>query len=72
MPNILYDYWGVYCEPPVFDEADSESRFRMLRAVFMRIYNDIKDEPLFRQRVSATGRSQTHPLQKVVAALREL
>jgi len=70
--NILRDYWGADGEPPVFDEADFESRFRMPRAVFMRVYNDIKDEPFFRQRVNATGRPQAHPLQKVVAALRIL
>jgi len=46
--NILRGYWGVDGEPPVFDEADFECRFRMPRAVFMRVYNDIKDEPLFR------------------------
>jgi len=38
----------------------------------MRVYNDIKDEPFFRQRVNATGRPQAHPLQKDVAALRVL
>jgi len=41
--NILRDYWGVDGEPPVFDEADFESRFRMPRAVFMRVNNDIKE-----------------------------
>jgi len=25
--NLLRDYWGVDGEPPVFDEADFESRF---------------------------------------------
>jgi len=68
----LRDYWGVDGEAPVFDEADFESRFRMPRAVIMRVYNDIKDEPFFRQRVNATGRQQAHPLQEVVAALRVL
>jgi len=38
----------------------------------MRIYNVIKDEPLFRRHCNATGRPQAHPLQKVVAALRAL
>jgi len=61
---------GVDGEPPVFDEADFQSRFRIPRAVFMRIYNDIKDEPFFRQRVNATGRPQALPLQNIVAALR--
>ena len=68
--NSLLDYWGVDSEPPVFDEADFERRFRMPRAVFMLIYKDIKDEPFFRQRVNDTGRTQAHPLQKFVAALR--
>jgi len=70
--NILRDYWGVDGEPPVFEEADFKSLFRMPRAVFMRVYNDIKDEPSVRQRVNATGRPQAHPLQKVVAVLRVL
>jgi len=38
----------------------------------MCVYNDIKDEQSFRQRVNATGRPQAHPLQKVVTALRVL
>jgi len=54
--NTLRDYWVVDGEPPVLDEADFESRFRMPRAVFMRVYNDIKEEQFFRQRVNATGR----------------
>ena len=70
--NILRDYWGVDGEPPVFDEADCESRFRMPRAVFMRVYNDIKDKPFFRQLVNATGRPQAHRLQTVVASPRVL
>jgi len=56
--NILRDYWGVDGEPPVFDEADFESRLRTPRAVFMRIYNDIQDETFFCQCNNATGRSQ--------------
>jgi len=68
----LRDYWGVDCEPPVSDEADFKSWSRMPLAVIMRIYNDMKDEPFFRQRVNATGRPQAHPLQNVVAALRVL
>jgi len=52
----LRDYWNAHGESPAISKADFESRFRMPRAVFMRIYNKIKDEPLFGQRV----RRQSH------------
>lgn len=68
--NILRDYWGVDGEPPVYQEVDFERRFRVPRAVFMKVYNAVKEEPFFKQRINATGRPQAHPLQKVVAAFR--
>jgi len=54
-------------EPPVFAEKDVDSRFRMPRAVFTHVYNDIKGEPC--QRVNVTGRPQAHPVQKFVRFL---
>jgi len=38
--------------------------------VFRRVYQAVKDQPFFQQRINATGRLQAHPLQKVVAAFR--
>jgi len=66
------DYFGVDGQDPVFNEHDFETRFRVPRAVFRRVYSEVKDAPFFRRRINATGRPQAHPLQKVVAAFRVL
>jgi len=68
--NIQRDYFGVKAEPPIFDDCDFETRFRVPRSVFRRIYLAVKDEPFFQQRINATGPLQAHPLQEVVAAFR--
>jgi len=68
--NILRDYFGVGGLPPIYDERDFETRFRVPRSVFRRVYLAVKDEPFFQQRINATGKLQAHPLQKVVAAFR--
>jgi len=70
LQRILRDYFGVGGEAPIYDERDFETRFRVPRAVFRRVYLAVKDEPFFQQRINATGRLQAHPLQKVVAAFR--
>ena len=67
---ILRDYFGLDGAPPVYGEKDFERRFRVPRAVFMRIYQAVKDRPYWRQRVNATGKPQSHPLQKLVGAFR--
>ena len=38
----------------------------------MRIYNDLKDRPFWKQRINATGRPQSHPMQKLVGEFRVL
>ena len=68
--NILRNYFDVGGLPPICDERDFETRFRVPRAVFRRVYLAVKDEPFFQQRINATGKLQAHPLQKVVAAFR--
>jgi len=68
--NIQRDYYGVNTEPPIVDDRDFETRFRVPRNVFRRLYLAIKDKPYFQQRINATGHLQAHPLQKVVAAFR--
>ena len=68
--NIQRDYFGVNAEAPIYDDRDFETRFRVPRSVFRRVYQAVKDEPFFQQRINATGRLQAHPLQKVVAAFR--
>lgn len=70
LANIRRDYFGLDGRPPVYDEQDFVRRFRVPRAVFMRIYNDLKDRRWWAQRPNATGRPQAHPLQKLVAAFR--
>lgn len=44
----------------------------MPRRLFMRIYDDIKDEQLWQKRPNATGQLQVHPLIKLLAAVRVL
>jgi len=68
--NILRDYFGVGGLPPIYDERDFDTRFRVPRAVFRRVYLAVKDEPFFPQRINATGKLQAHPPQKVVSAFR--
>jgi len=70
--SIMRDYFGVGGEPPVKSERDSEKRHRMPRLVFKRLYVAVRDEPWWRRSANATGRLQSHPLQKLVAALRVL
>lgn len=70
--SILRDYFGVDGCPPVYGEADFETRFRVPRNVFMEIYDDVKDLPYWKRTVNATGQPQAHGLQKVVAAFRVL
>jgi len=67
---ILREYLGVGGLPPFYDERDFETRFRGPRAVLRRVFKAVKDEPLFQQRMNATGKLQAYPLQKVVAAFR--
>jgi len=68
--NIQRDYFGVNAEPPICDDRDFETRFRVPRCVFRRRYLAVKDEPLFQQQINATGLLQAHPLQQFVAAFR--
>jgi len=69
---ILRDYFGAGGKPPVYSDLDFEKRFRMPRAVFQRLYASVCNEPWWKRSVNATGRLQSHPIQKLVAALRVL
>jgi len=68
--NIQRDDFLVNAEGPIYDDRDFETRFLVSRSVFRRVYQAVKDEPLFQQWINANGRLQAHPLQKVVAAFR--
>jgi len=63
-------YFGVGGAPPVYDERDFGTKFRVPRAVFRRVYLAVKDEPLLKRRINAPGKLQANPLQKVAAAFR--
>jgi len=69
---ILKDYFGIDGQPPVFGSSLFERRFRVPRSLFVRIYNDLKDRPFWKQRINATGQPQSHPIQKLVGAFRVL
>lgn len=64
MRLIHCEKWGVEGEPPIYDERDFERRFGVPRAVVVRIYDALKDCPSWKQSVNATGRVQSHPMQK--------
>jgi len=49
--NILRDYFGVGGLPHIYDERDCETRFRVPRAVFRRVYLAVKDEPFFHRQL---------------------
>ena len=68
--NIQRDYFGVNAVAPIYDDRAFETRFRVPRSVFRRVYQAVKNEPFFQQRINATGRLQAHPLQKVVTPFR--
>jgi len=72
MRGIMREYFGVDGQPPVYGKRTFERRFRVPRSVFMRMYEAIRDRPLWRQSINATGRPQAYALQKLVAAFRVL
>eukprot|EP00170_Pyropia_yezoensis_P005921 contig_24133_g5939 len=47
--SLQRDYFGVDGRPPVYGEADFETRFRVPRNVFMHVYNDEKDLPYWKR-----------------------
>jgi len=50
--NIVRDYFAVNGQDPVYNEHDFETRFRVPRAVFRRVYSEVKDTPFFRRRIT--------------------
>jgi hypothetical protein len=58
-----------YNETPTYDDKMFARRFRMPRAVFDRIYNDVSARPEFVRKFDALGKAGLHPLQRVVATL---
>lgn len=69
---IRRDYFGVPGRPPTYDEADFETQFRMPRSIFLRIYEDVNDQPWWSQRPNATGKLRARQLQKPVAVMKLL
>jgi len=70
--SIMRDYFGVGGEPTVYRTQDFEKRNRIPRLVFRPLYVVFRNEPWWRRSTNATGHLQSHPLQKLVAALRVL
>ncbi|XP_038695425.1 uncharacterized protein LOC119992703 [Tripterygium wilfordii] len=68
--RIFNDY---FAKSPVYNDAMFRRRFRMNRALFLRIQSAIEmHEPYFQQRRDAAGRLGLSSLQKITAALRIL
>ncbi|XP_057795306.1 uncharacterized protein LOC131011552 [Salvia miltiorrhiza] len=59
-------------ENPVYPDNIFRRRFRMRRALFLRIVNAVASDPYFQQRTDATGRPGFTPLQKCTVAVRML
>jgi hypothetical protein len=59
-------------ETPTYDDKMFARRFCMPRAVLDRIYKDVSARPDFVRKFDALGKTDPHPLLRVVAALRKL
>jgi len=70
--RIMMDYFGWERRPPLYGEDVFARRFRVGRDVFLEMYDQLCGRPFWRQDVNATGRPQSHPLQKLVGAFRVL
>jgi len=70
--GIMRDYFGVGGEPQVYVEREFERLYRMPCAAFQWLSEAVFDEPWWKRFVSGTGRSQSLPIQTLVAALRVL
>lgn len=68
MRGIMRDHFSVDKRPPVYGKETFEHRFLVPRSVFTRIEEAIRDRPLWRQSINATGRARPHFLQRMVAA----
>jgi Plant transposon protein len=68
--RIFNDYFSA---TPVYSDKVFRRRFRMQRALFLRIVDGIKEkDPFFNQKADALGRVGHSTLQKAVAAIRQL
>ena len=70
--RIMMDYFGWQGRPPLYGDEVFTRRFRVGRDVFLEMYDKLRGRPFWRQDVNATGRPQSHALQKVVGAFRVL
>jgi len=70
--GLLWDYFEVDGDPPVYVEKDFTRRFRLPHIVFDLVYRDLLSEPYFQQRLNATDEPQASTLHKLTAALRVL
>ena len=70
--RIMKDYFGWRGRPPLYGEEVFNRRFRVSRDVFLEMYDEVCGRPFWCQQVNATGRPQSHALQKLVGAFRVL
>ena len=70
--RIMRDYFGWAGRPPVYGERLFRTRSRMSTALFLQIYDSLRNRRWWRRQINATGRPQAHPLQKLFAAIRVL
>jgi hypothetical protein len=69
LQRMMTEYFN---ETPTYDDKMFARRFRMPRAVFDRIYNDVSVRSEFVRNFDALGKPGLPTLQRVVAALRKL
>jgi Plant transposon protein len=62
----------IFGPTPKYSDGIFARRFRMLRAVFDRIYTAVCTRPEFERKTDALGKEGLHPVQRVLAALRML
>jgi len=58
--RILKNYFGWRGRPPLYDERTSERRFRLPRAIVIKMYAKLQDRPFWRHSINATGRPQAY------------
>lgn len=65
--------WNDYfSDNPKYKDAEFERRFRLSKDVFVKIFDTIHGEGIFKLRTDAAGKQGIHPIVRMAAALRML
>jgi hypothetical protein len=62
-------YSDYFADSPIYTEELFQRRFRMPKALFLKIMEDVKFDPWFQRKPDCTGKLGAFPLLKLVAAI---